>query len=67
MARAALDLSLDRLAETSGIGRRTIARFEAGESVSPETVEALRSAFAREGVEFQHGELRSGVSYLRRD
>jgi transcriptional regulator with XRE-family HTH domain len=67
MARAALDWTLDDLARASGVSRRTIAKFEAGETVSAATVEALRLALAKEGIEFHQGELRSGVSYLRRN
>jgi transcriptional regulator with XRE-family HTH domain len=67
MARAALSWSLDRLAEASGVGRRTVAKFETGGSILPEKVEALRAAFVREGIEFVNGGKRAGVSYLRRD
>lgn len=52
MARMALDWSLQDLAEASGVSRRTIARFEAGESVLPARVQALRHAFEAKGVLF---------------
>jgi transcriptional regulator with XRE-family HTH domain len=52
MARAALDWSLNDLAAASGVSRRTIARFEAGESVLPARVQALRHALEAEGVLF---------------
>lgn len=71
MARAALDWSLDDLAEATKavrpVSRRTIAKFEAGQSVSPETVETLRATLVREGIAFENGGKRAGVSYLRRD
>ena len=65
MARAALEWSGVDLAKASGVSARTVAKFELGESVSADTVEALRSAFAREGIEFHSGEARLGVSYRR--
>jgi len=52
MARAALDWSLNDLAAASTVSRRTIARFEAGDSVLPKRVEALRQAFEDHGVQF---------------
>lgn len=52
MARAGLGWSLDDLAAQSGIARRTVARFEAGEPVKLETVEALRSALVKGGAVF---------------
>lgn len=67
MARAALDWSGADLAKASSISARTVAKFELGETVSAETVEAFRSAFVREEVEFHSQGARLGVSYLRRD
>lgn len=67
MARAALGWRLDDLAGKSGVGRRTVAKFEAGGNVMPETVEALRATFVREGIAFTNGGKRAGVTYLRRD
>lgn len=53
MARAALDWSLDDLAQASGIGRATIHRFEnGGESVKASTVEALRATLEQHKVTF---------------
>lgn len=52
MARAALSWSLDDLAEQSSVARRTIARFEANEAVSSDSVNKLRLTFEREGVVF---------------
>lgn len=67
MARAGLGWSLDDLASASGIARRSIARFEAGEAVRPETSETLRQTFVKEGVAFQNGGARIGVSVKRSD
>ena len=62
MARTALDWSLQDLADASGVSRRTIARFEAGESVLPARVQALRHAFEAKGVLFvDTGNLAGGV------
>lgn len=55
MARAALDWTLDHLAAASGVSRRTILRFEQGETVQPEKTRAMRRAFEAEGVEFIDG------------
>ena len=62
MARAALRWSLDDLARVSGVGRRTIAKFEAGGSVVPETIDRLAATFIREGVAFLDEGGRVGVS-----
>lgn len=67
MARAALDWTLDDLARASGVGRRTVAKFEGGETVQPETVEKLRATLVAEGIAFTNGGKRAGVSYLRKD
>lgn len=67
MARTALDWSLQDLANASGISRRTIARFEAGESVLPARVQAMRHAFEAQGVLFiDSGHLAGGVIPPRR-
>jgi len=67
MARAALGWSLDDLAGASGVGRATVARFESGVTVQPETSERLRQAFVANGIAFTNGGKRAGVSYLRAD
>lgn len=67
MARAALGWSVAKLAARSGIGHRTIAKFEAGGNVLPETVEALRATFVAAGVAFVNGGKRVGVTYQRKD
>ena len=62
MARTALGWSLDDLAAASGAARRTLARFEAGETVQPARVKALRRALEAEGVLFLNsGRLAGGV------
>jgi predicted transcriptional regulator len=52
-ARGLLDWSRDRLAETSGVPKRTLVRFE-GAEVAPRrgTIEAIRTALEAAGVEF---------------
>jgi len=62
MARTALDWSLKDLAAASGVSRRTIARFEAGESVLPVWARAMRHAFEAKGILFiDSGHLAGGV------
>jgi transcriptional regulator with XRE-family HTH domain len=67
MARAALDWTLDNLADASGVARRTIAKFEKGGNVLPEKMEALRAAFVAAGVEFINGGKSVGVRVQRKD
>ena len=67
MGRAALRWSLDDLAKAGGVNRRTVLRFEAGETVQSETIEGLRAALVKEGIGFTNGGQRAGVTYLRRD
>jgi transcriptional regulator with XRE-family HTH domain len=53
MARAALGWSLDALAERACIDRKTILRFEQGESaMRARNLELLRRAFEADGVRF---------------
>ncbi len=63
MARAALNWSLDDLAEASGIGRATIHRFEnGGENVKANTITALQTALEAQKVVFYvDGPLRGAV------
>jgi transcriptional regulator with XRE-family HTH domain len=62
MARAALGWTLDDLAAASGVSRRTVARFEAGESVLPTRVQRLRQALQSEGLIFlDSGNFAGGV------
>jgi len=62
MARAALGWTLDDLAAASGVSRRTIARFEAGEAVLPPRIQTLRGVFERKNVVFiDGGQMAGGV------
>lgn len=67
MARAALGWTLDDLSSACGISRRTIIRFEGGGTVAPESSESMRAALTKEGVAFENGGKRYGVSVLRRE
>jgi DNA-binding XRE family transcriptional regulator len=67
MARAALLWSRDDLAAASGVSWRTITRFEAGESVLPPRVQAMRTAFEAEGLLFiTDGRFAGGVAPSRK-
>lgn len=62
MARAALDWTQQQLAEAAGVSWRTVARFEAGESVLPPRVQAMRHAAEAHGILFiDSGHLTGGV------
>ena len=62
MARAALDWSQQDLAAASGVSARTVIRCEAGESVLPARVQALRHSLEQKGVLFiDSGQLAGGV------
>jgi CheY-like chemotaxis protein len=53
MARAAVNWSLDQLAQAAGVHRNTIHNFETGRySGSPEKLRAVRQALQNAGVEF---------------
>ncbi len=52
MARAALGWNLRHLAERARLSHDTIVRFEAGEELKPRTVDAIRDALEKAGVEF---------------
>jgi transcriptional regulator with XRE-family HTH domain len=67
MARAGLGWSLDDLAAQSGVGRRTIAKFESGGKVLPETIEILRQTLVAHGAEFINGGKSIGVRVPRND
>lgn len=61
MARAALGWSVADLASKSGIAARSIARFEAGEPVKLETVDALAVALVAGGASFIETDGKVGV------
>lgn len=50
MARAGLDWTVKRLADEAGVAVRTVARFEGGEPIQPETNERLRRALVNAGA-----------------
>jgi len=52
MARVALGWSVSDLADNSGVGRATVARFELGQNVQPDRVQAMRHALEAAGVLF---------------
>lgn len=67
MARAGLGWSVADLAKAAGLGERTVAKFEGGGNVLPETMETLRATFVRHGVEFVNGGRRVGATVPRRE
>jgi transcriptional regulator with XRE-family HTH domain len=52
MARAALDWSIQQLADAAEVGRNTITRFERGGDVRVSSVTAMETALKSAGVEF---------------
>jgi len=52
MARAALNLGVRDLAELALVSPNTITRFERGEELQPRTVQAIRIALEKSGIEF---------------
>lgn len=52
MGRAALGWRAADLADASGVHRVTVARYEGGGEIDAKTLEALKSAFAKEGISF---------------
>lgn len=67
MARAALGWSLTQLATEAKIGRATAARFELGDAVQKESVDAIIKAFDDAGLEIiERGKtLRAGGAGVR--
>jgi transcriptional regulator with XRE-family HTH domain len=62
MARTALGWSVTDLSTFSGVGRSTVARFELGQNVQPDRVQAMRRTFEGKGVQFlDGGKLAGGV------
>jgi len=61
MARAALNLSMRELAELSGLSLATIHKYETGKTISNlTTVELLRNALEKAGIEFLRAEAGRG-------
>ena len=56
MARAALKLSVRDLAKLAHVATGTIVRLEAGETLQPRTVDVIRHALEKAGVEFTNGD-----------
>ncbi len=52
MARGALKLSVRGLADIANISHDTIVRFERGDDLKQSTVDKIRSALEKAGVEF---------------
>jgi transcriptional regulator with XRE-family HTH domain len=52
MARAGLRWGVRELAKKARIGATTVVRFESGETLQERTIEAIRAAFEKAGVEF---------------
>jgi hypothetical protein len=52
MARAALEWGIRDLAKAALVSHDTVVRFERGEELKDRTVDAIREAFERNGVEF---------------
>lgn len=52
MARAALGLTVRDLAGLAGVSHDTIVRLEAGDTLKPRTVQAIRAALEAAGVIF---------------
>lgn len=52
MARAGLNWSIDDLAKASGVGRATVARFELGQTIQTDRLQAMRSALEAAGIQF---------------
>jgi transcriptional regulator with XRE-family HTH domain len=50
------------LAEASGVGSATIARFELGQPVSTDSIAKLEAALAKEGAQFSRRSGRIGVT-----
>ena len=51
MGRAALGLSVAGLASAAGVSTSTIVRFERGDRLQPRTIDAIRAALDRGGIE----------------
>lgn len=62
MARAALKWSISDLQEAAGVGRMTVARFEGGQSVNDDSIQAMRKALEKRRVRFvDEGDLAGAV------
>ncbi|WP_433908776.1 helix-turn-helix domain-containing protein [Sphingomonas yabuuchiae] len=60
-ARALLDWTITDLAQAASVGVMTVKRFEAGQSVSAVSIQALSDAFYKAGISFvTAGEVSTG-------
>lgn len=62
MARAALQWSLTDLAQSAGVGRATVARFELGEPIAADTRHKIEKALTDAGAAFARKAGRVGVT-----
>jgi DNA-binding LacI/PurR family transcriptional regulator len=62
MARNGLNISGRDLAKLAGVGYATVARFEAGSNIAPETRYKLQQALAEAGAAFSRRSGRVSVS-----
>lgn len=62
MARDGLGLTGRDLAQLADVPYATLARFEAGAKIRPETVTKLSDALAGKGAQFVYGADRFGVT-----
>jgi transcriptional regulator with XRE-family HTH domain len=62
MARSGLGWSAKDLAAAAGIGYATVARFESGDNVAAESIDAMRAALVEAGAHFSHKTGRVGVT-----
>ena len=67
MARAGVGWTADTLAKNAGVGRMTVVRFEAGETMLPQSVGKIESALVDAGVTFSGRNDRVGVTVTNRD
>ena len=65
MARAAIGLSVKKLAAAAKVSADTIVRFERGESLRKRTVDSLRQVLEAAGLEFTDGR-KPGVRLSKR-
>ena len=65
MARAALQIGVRDLATLAKVSASTVARFEAGEELKERTVDAMRAALEKAGVEFTNDD-QPGVRMRRK-
>jgi transcriptional regulator with XRE-family HTH domain len=65
MARAALGISVRKIAEMARVSTNTITRLERGERLQERTLDAIRAAFEARGAEFTNGD-QPGVRIRRR-